>query len=414
MALCQIYKLQKPILIMGALARRTKLNYLDRNIEKLAIVAFLVTLSASLIDTIWAVYLEGFLKNEAYVGFFSGALTFISLISFFLIIPLIEKKRKDLLFFYSGIATILTYVLFSISKNFVIIALISIASIIAVNIRITSFGIIIKDKSKRKNLSANEGVLYTLYDIGWFVGPLIAGYVAAKFGFSFVFLLSALILFIAMSIFSYFHIRDKNIKKHIDANPLKNFFDFFRDKKRIIAYFLGGGVNFWWILIYLFIPLYIFDQGLGIKTISIFLVIVTIPNLLFTYKFSSIAGKVGFKKMFIIGYSILAISALICFFISDIYFMMLILTFATLGIAMVEPTSEAYFLDLMKGKEVYKYYSPYNTTIDVNGFFAKIIPAIALLFLDFKFIFLIFAVFMLAFIVLSLFTKNIIESRRKN
>ena len=93
---------------------------------------------------------------------------------------------------------------------------------------------------------------------------------------------------------------------------------------------------------------------------------------------------------------------------------MAILTLGTIGIAMIEPTSEAYFLDLMKGKEVYKYYSPYNTTIDVNGFFAKIIPSVSLLFLDFKFIFLIFSASMLLFIVLSLFTRNIIESKRKS
>lgn len=398
---------------MGILGKRFKLISLHGNIGKLSIIAFLITISLALIDTIWAVYLESFLQNEAYVGFFSGMLTFISFFSFFLIIPLIEKRKKEALVSFGLIVLIVSYILFSFVKSFLFISLIAIAAIIALNIKVSSFGIIVRDKSKRNKLSRNEGILYTVYNLGWVIGPLIAGYIASKFGFSFVFLTASLILLFSLIVLNYFKISDHKVKKRVDSNLFRNFIEFFSNKERLVAYFLGGGANFWWVLIYLFMPLYLNDKGIGIDKISIFLFVVLIPNVLFSYFFAVKASKIGFKKVFIVGYLILALTTFFCFFIENIFIIVALLVLATVGISMIEPTTEAYFLDLMKGNEAYHFYAPYNTTIDVNSFIAKIVPSLFLLFLPFKFVFLVFSIFMLGFVILSLFSKNIIESRRR-
>jgi len=41
---------------------------------------------------------------------------------------------------------------------------------------------------------------------------------------------------------------------------------------------------------------------------------------------------------------------------------MALLVLASIGIPMLEPTSEAYFFDILKGDEEYRFYAPYNAT----------------------------------------------------
>ena len=64
----------------------------------------------------------------------------------------------------------------------------------------------------------------------------------------------------------------------------------------------------------------------------------------------------------------------------------------------------------MKGKEALRFYGPYNTTIDVNNFIVKIAASILLIFLPFKFIFLLFGGFMFVFFLVSFKMRDVVES----
>jgi MFS family permease len=256
--------------------------------------------------------------------------------------------------------------------------------------------------------------MYSFANIAYVIGPLIAGYTAEKMGISLIFVLSAIFIFIALFLFKLSNIRHKNIKEKIDANFIKNFLDFFKSKERSLAYVVRGGVNLWWILIYLFIPLYIIRNGLYDRWVGYFLFAIAIPLILFEYKFSKIAGKYGFKKMFKIGFLIPAVIAFICFFISNIYIIMGLLALASVGLAMVEPTTEAYFFDILKSREdECRFYPSYSTTMDVNNFFGKIIASTLLIFLPFKAVFLMFSCFMFIMFLLSFRVKKIVEEKRK-
>ena len=398
---------------MGYLIKKGNLLHFNLSIKKLALIAILTTFSAALIDTIWAVYLDSYLNSLTLVGFFSSALTLISFISFFLFIPLIEKKDKEKLYIFALIISIISYILFSFIKDIKLIFFLALLLILAINLRISSWGIIVRDKSKRRDLTRNEGILYTVYNAGWLIGPPVAGFIVSRFNYTGVFIVSALILFIALILFVRFKIKDHGGTKHIDENVLKNFIDFFKSKDRVVAYFLGGGGNFWWVLIYLFMPLYIIRQGFGIFELSIFFIVVLLPTVIFAYPFAKIANKVGHKKIFITGYAILSISALICFFSSNIYLILVFLVIASIGIAMLESTTEAYFFDISTNEEVYRFFAPFNTSIDLNHLVAKFIPSLLLIFLPFRFVFLFFGIFMIGFCILAFWTKNIIEYRRK-
>jgi MFS family permease len=223
-----------------------------------------------------------------------------------------------------------------------------------------------------------------------------------------------LLVFLSFIIFKFSGIKDNNIKKKIDSDFIKNFFDFFKDKDRKKAYILGGGVNFWLILIYLYMPIFILNSGLNDLWIGYFLFATALPALFLEYYLAKLAGKTGFKKIFKLGYLILSFAALICFFVGNIYFIMLILVLASIGLSMIEPTTEAYFFHTVKTKEQEnKYYGPYNTTIDISQFIVKILGGVLLWFLPFKFLFLFFGLFMFGYFLICFKIKEIREDKMR-
>ncbi len=382
-------------------------------IAKLSIVGFLVAISAAFVETVWALYMDSFVHSEVIVGFISAALALVSFFSFFIFIPIIEKTNKAKLFSYSLLAFAVTYILFAINTKFYIFVILAFITTIIYTLKMTSFGIIVKDKSPKKRLSAGEGLVYTVLNTAWVIGPLIAGFIANRYNISTVFVLSAIFIFLSFIFFKASRIRDANIKKKVDKDLLKNFTDFFKDKKRIIAYIVGGGVNIWWIFMYLFMPLHIVRSGLNDLWVGYFLFAVAFPLILLEYPFSNLTRKIGFKKIFKIGFLTVALISFLCFFIENIYVVLGILTLASVGMAMIEPTTEAYFFKISSGKNDTRFYGPYNTTIDANGFIGKISASCVLLFLPFKFLFILFGIFMLIMFFFSHKTKNIIESRER-
>ena len=397
---------------MGFAFKRQKGMLHSRNF-RLAVVLFIATIGFSFLDTFWSIYIDGFVKNAALVGFVSSFLAFISFISFFLIVPFIEKYDKAKTFAISLFLIAISYFVFAITSNFYLFLLIAIIVTVFHSLRITSFGIMIKDGSLKKELCVNEGIVYTFINLAWLLGPLVAGLLSNYFDISIIFGLSGFFILVSLIYFLFLRIHEEEAMKRVDKNVVKLFFDFFRCKRRVVAYMLGGGVSFWWSLIYIFVPVYMVESGLDVSYVGYFLFAVAIPLISLSYFFSRITGKVGFKKIFKIGFFIPFLASLICFFVPSIYVILLVLIVASVGLAMLEPTVEAYFFDNLKGKEDLRFYGPYNTTIDVSHFISRMVGGVVLLFFPFKYIFLFFSFSMLVFLLLSFMTLNINESRRK-
>jgi len=397
---------------MGIILRKNHGELRLTGIAKLSIVGFLISLSSSFVVTIWAVYLYGFLGNESAVGFISSFLTLIGIISYFVFIPLIEKSSKSKIFSYTLLVFGLSYILFYFTKNLYMFLIIASIITVAATLRVTSFGLIIKDKSRKSQLSVNESLLFTFANVAFIIGPLISGFVASIYGINSVFLLSAIFIFISFFMLKIEKITDNRRQKKTDTNAIKNFLAFFKDKDRCVAYIIGGGVSFWWILIYLYMPLLLLKNGLTPLHIGFFLFAIPIPLILLEYKLAKYAQKHGFKKLFKLGFLIPAVFSLIAFFfINQILVIIFLLVLASFGLAMLEPTSEAYFFDITKKREEQRFYGPYNTRLEIAGLFGKLIPAVLLLYFDFKYIFLLFSGSMFLLFFISHKVKNVIEKK---
>lgn len=392
-------------------------NYLDKKEGKriylIAFIGILTGLSASFIDTIWALYIESFVHSAFLVGLLTSLITAITFISYFFVIPLVEKKDKVRLYSLSLAVFFLSYILFAFKSDLVLFIIVLIPLGFFSALRVTSFGLLIKDSSNRKNLAKNEGLLYSLENIAWVLGPLIAGYILNAYDFGLVFFISALILLLVFFVINLSKIKDTEIKEKIDGNVMKNFFDFFKKKDRVFAYFLSGGVSFWWSLIYIFIPVYIVENGFSELLVGYFLFAIPIPLVFLEFYFSSLASKKGFKKILRVGYFITGIFALGCFFVTNIYSILGLLVLASFGMAMLESTTEAYFFDILGKKQHLRFYGPFNTADSLNSFIARILASFVLFFLPFRFLFILFGIFMFGYSFMTFFVRDSIESRRR-
>ena len=377
------------------------------NSAKFAIIAFFMALAYSLIITVWSVYIKSFVGEDYIVGFVISFLTIISLLSYIFTIPIIKKYNKSKIFKKVIFLLAVFYAILALNKSFY--GFLGIATLVTFlsTLRINSFGIMIKENSSNKEISKNEGLIYTFLNMAWLIGPIIAGFFAFLFGTRFIFLIASILFLLVLILFDFSGINSTKAFKRNNKHKFKELLTFFKDKHRIFAYLLGGGVNFWWVLIYIFMPLYIIEQGFGTQYIGYFLFAVAIPLILFEYPFSRLIGKLKYKTLFKIGYLIPAVLAFLCFFMTNSYILFLLLILSSLGLAMIEPTTEAYFLRLMNQKQELKYYGIYNTTIDLSMLVAAFISSSILLIFPFKFLFLLFALIMFLLFLLSFKTKNI-------
>ncbi len=275
-------------------------------------------------------------------------------------------------------------------------------------IRGSTLGLLVRSNSSKKSISKNEGYVFVFNNISFLIGPLIATLLLLFLPVRNIFIFSALIILASTLMFKLSKINPGKKSKTVDSNLFKNFMGFFKKKERIKSYLLASGVNFWWSVAYIYMPLLIVTK-LPDYWIGIFLGAITIPLILFEYVFGKLAVKKGYKKLFFIGFSISAIMALLCFFFyNNIFVVMSLIFIASFGLAMAESNSEAYFFKISNDEEDQRFYSPFKTSVDTGHLIGQFIPSLILLTFAFKFIFLFFALgmFLLALLALSLKEKS--------
>lgn len=387
-----------------------KRNYLSRS-NKLIFARLFIGIGLAIIDTIWAIYLNSFGLSNSVIGFVSAFLVVGSLFFSLISTPIMEKYNEAKLLLMSIIASAVIYILIPIFHNIYIFIGLAVVLSLTSALRGNSFGIIFRDNIPNKELNKKEGMLYSIENIGWFVGPLIAAYFLAKSGISWVFVVAA--LFFSVSLFAFFVIRlkKKKQKRRLDNDIPKNIKSYFKNKRLTLPYLMSAGISAWWALIYIYVPLFMLDHGLKEKEIGVFLSAIIIPLIIIEYKIGKLSEKKGLKKFFIAGFFGLAILSFIVFFMKNIYIQLGLLIFASFFAGFLEPIQETFFFKRTSEEDEEKYYPVFGTSWETGSFISKIIIAgVLLVFID-KYAYLAASGIMLLFAIASLKIK---EKSHKN
>ncbi len=390
---------------MGPIRKFLIQDVIGKGPVALAHLNFFIALSGALVTTIWALYINSFVNSASMTGLISGFLSIIAIISYFAFIPLFNRDDKRELFAASLAIFAIFYTTLYFLRDIYTVIFISILITVLHTIRITSFGVILKSNASDEEITEKEGLNWTFVNLGWVIGPVLAGYLANRLGIRPIFLAAAFLSLIALFIF-YFTRFEKEEYSTRKISTLSNFKEFFMNKKRFLAYVLTGGSSMWWAIVYIYMPLYMSSLGFGAKEIGYLMLGAAFPLILFEHGFSKISKKTGFRKMFFIGFAIPAIFAALAFFINIFYLQVTFIVLASIGLAMLEPTTEAYFLKVLTKEETARFFGPYSTSRDISQLIAKVIPALVLIILPFRFVFLSFFIFMALMAWISLAVKD--------
>jgi ACDE family multidrug resistance protein len=391
-----------------------KRDRLSFQVKELGAINLTVSLALALVGTIWAIYFESLLHNPSQVGFINTLFGVAGIISFIVFIPLIEKSSKTKLLAFAIGIYLVSYMLFYFIDNLYFAIILGLIIYVSASLRVNVSGIILRDKSRDGQVPKNTGFMYVLLNISWLLGPLLAGFLSQRFGIKFIFIISGLLMFLAFSLLKEFGLKDNRKTKKVENNLFHLIKGFFSKKKFVLSYIVSGGVNFWWAFIYIYIPIYIIESGKSDLIVGYFLSGIIAPLVLLEYLFGNTTGKVGFKKMFFRGYLIVLAVSFLCFFINDVYAILILLVLGSVGIAMLEPTTESHFFSIASKDERDKYYGVYNTAIDLNYVISLFLVAMLLRFVEFKYSFILMGIFMGIFALVSLMTNDKIRKKRVN
>jgi len=280
-------------------------------------------------------------------------------------------------------------------------------------LHIETRGIIISHSCKKKDIGKTEGMFWAIRNIGWLLGPLLAGFISIRLGINSVFLFCALFVLIGIVLFNNLDMK-KYLHKSTEIPSLRKSFDnfksFFGNKKLRQIYFVSGGMTLYWGIMYIYTPLYIIRSGLPGYMVGVFLFSMTLPLVLFEYKIGKKADETGYKKFLVSGYIILSIFSLLAFLMPSPLLTLIMLVFGSIGASSLEGTRESYFFRSVRKKNIEKYYGSYRTHAELFSTIGKLIAACLLLFFTLKYLFLFLSIEMFIFALSATRLKEIIET----
>lgn len=273
-------------------------------------------------------------------------------------------------------------------------------------------GILLRDETPFTDLSRIEGLNCSLRNLGWLVGPVIAGFIIANFGVRTNFLFSFVVVVISIAYF--FRIKLRNVDHHnypvgFDmTESLTNIKSFISKPDLVKSYFMYGGSSLFFSFVFLYLPLIILESHIPNYWIGISLSLSALPLIFLEYYVGNMESKLGFKKLFTIGFSIICTFLFLAFLQTNVVAIVVFIVLAASGAAFLEGTRESYFFKLTNESEEEKYYGIIHTSRFTFSIFSKLVAALFLLFFPIRFVFL------LAFIILIFFLATALTIKEPN
>ncbi len=332
-----------------------------------AIMAFFVGLGNAALWTIFPLIINDIINNDKLIGVYYSVISITGLIASLLSTYLFLKYSKVLITKITLSISILSLIGMTIVQNIWQLGGLDIPRAIALTIASLSLSLFIADVSKKKELASNEGKFYLYSNFGWLIGPLLGGYTAKTFGNESVFIVTSIIFGITLLYFLHQHLVIKNPHLHDEKEKeglkviIKNTVNYFKEKEYRKVFNVALGLNFWWAISFLYIPLAVEKMGFSQDIVGWVITGGIIPLVLLETWVGKIADRNGLKKYITFGFVFTALITA-SFTLMTTTPILLLIAFAAVNIgpAFIEPLQETYFFKAVKKKDEDKYIGIYN------------------------------------------------------
>ena len=384
---------------------RFKPKMVKSSVFQLSLMTSIYWMAMALVETVWAVYLEGFLGSASSVGFVVGVLTLVGILTAFIAPEILSRFKDTNIYSFSLLMIGLSYVVFALTNDLFLFLVAALGLTMFSSLRSSALGIIFRDESPDNKLDQNEGMLYTMSNIGYLFGPIVAGYFSETMGIQSVFVLAAVFVFITLVRFKRINVKD--VEHH---TPKQSMFErllrFAKSPDLLKAYVINGGMEPWWAIAYIFIPLMIIGNGQDLGVIGLLLFVMILPSILIEYPAMKYVKKFGYDKYFALGYAGLAAVSLALFFFNDLTSLVILFILAGIAIGFLEPTRETYFFRLVGKNEEENLYAPFMTATTISYAIMAFVYAMVINVASFNTIFLVGAGILMAFAIIGATAKK--------
>ncbi len=377
------------------------------------IIAIIIGIANSSFVTILPLIINSKLKDESQVGLYIAFISIIGLLTSIFSTYFFQKFSKKLIIKIALFITFLSLVLMTITNNLLHLVILDILRAIGVLTIGISLSLYIKDFSTKQNIAKHEGFYYFSINIGWLIGPILAGIVAKNFGNQSIFTLSAIFYLIAfLIVLSQEHkIKNKVIQSNQQNKTILSIFtnisDFLKNKEFIKVFIVSSGLNFWWVMGAIYIPLHISNLNYSQQVVGFVVSLGILPLILLESYIGKNAGSSGVKKYIILGFLILSAGTSSFIFLNSwplILFSMFVLI--NIGSALIEPLQETYFFEVAKKQEHEEYYGTYNSAKPITNIIGALLGSLFYMLGGIEFVWIGSSVILFLFMTAALFIKN--------
>lgn len=375
-------------------------------------MALMIALAVGLLRPIFPNFVKLFVGTEQAVSIFYAAMAAMMLLSALGSTVILHKiprtKVTKLALIISGIV----FLLFIFVTRIHTLAILETFRIWLEMMLLVALGLFVRDFARKRNLGREEGLHYRFQNIGTFIGPLVGGFIAIKFGYEFVFIAASLVTFYAFIYFYHKHVVQKHpaiIDDHTKTRKIlfSNVKKFFSNAGRLKAYFVTLCFMLWLGFKRLYVPLYVASVGYLESMSGLIIALSILPLILLEVKVGFFADKHGLKKPITLGFLIMGTLLLAVFFSPFILLNFLLLPLVNLGGSLIEPLQETLLFKHLNKEEEDELYGVYMTADPIAFFLAPALGGILLIFLPFKFLFLFLGLIMLTVSLISWRTRTV-------
>ena len=332
-----------------------------------------------IINAIWGLVLLGIFHNAATVGVYSSIYY-----AFYMILTLVSGEMLKLtskakLLYFSMAALAIMYFLMAFSIKPATFIALDFASAVPQMLVGSLLSLFMADfASKSIGMERLNGRHVLWLNAGALLAPIVAMYIAGRFGIRAPFFAVALVNLLALLYFKGFGIiqSDKKIPKITPRKTMKSIWHttigYFKRRDLVRAYIINFGQYAISSLRLLYVPIVVIQAGFSKDVLGWVLAAGIVPYVIISEPISRLARRTGARIWVALGFLSFAAFSFWASFASGKTLLMIFVLWQISG-AFIEPLTDLFFFDAAKGKDRERFFGVFKT---VNRLPRFIIPMI--------------------------------------
>lgn len=365
-------------------ARRPAIHHEDAEAAKLARLALIVNVGDAAFWTVLPLQIAELAGGDGPVGYYFALVAVVGIAATLLSSRTFERRSKIAIGVVALVVMCALLIGMSLADTLGVLAVFDVPRSVAFLLVTIVLGLLVRDHATAADLAVQEGRFYLYSNLGWLIGPVLAGYGAALVGLAAVFAGIAGVFLVALVYLLNLHLSDHpavtpvadSHRSFVAMQPLIEFLASPRLRRVLV---LSLGLELWWIVSSIYIPLAVIDLGYGPETVGWVVTGGIVPLVVLESWVGRKAQLAGTRPYLVAGFLILAVGAA-SFTVLGFSPELLLFMFAAVnvGAALVEPLADTRFFEVATGEEARRYFGIYNAAAPMASLVGPLLAAVAI------------------------------------